>query len=133
MMKVKAIHRRLQTDCRGRLMEGPAGPIGPQGPQGPKGCQGPEGPQVERGYPGPTGPPGPAGSAVSFAGVQYLGICPTEQTNHLYRSGETIKFNTEMANGMPYINYHPASGTFVISKPGKYNPGKQRELCACVC
>ena len=25
-----------------------------------------------------------------------------------------------MTNGAPYINYHPASGIFVISKPGKY-------------
>ncbi len=101
-------------------IEGPAGPLGPQGAQGPKGCQGPEGPQGERGYPGPAGPTGPAGSASSFVGVQYSDMCPTEQTERLYRSGETIKFNAEMINGAPYINYHPASGTFVISKPGKY-------------
>ncbi|MFA5449028.1 MAG: hypothetical protein WC292_01120 [Clostridia bacterium] len=104
-------------------IEGPVGPIGPQGPQGPKGCQGPEGPQGERGYTGPagpTGPTGPAGLSVFFVGAQYSDICFGEQTGRLYQSGETIKFNLEMINGAPYINYQPASGIFVISKPGKY-------------
>lgn len=98
-------------------IEGSVGPVGPQGPQGPKGCQGPEGPQGERGYPGPIGP---AGSTVSFVGAQYSDTCPAQQAKRLYRSGETIKFNVEMTNGAPYINYHPALGTFIISKPGKY-------------
>lgn len=101
-------------------VEGPAGPIGPQGPQGPRGCQGPEGPQGERGYPGPMGPTGPAGPAVSLAGAQYSDAWSKERTERLYLSGETIKFNTEITNGAPYINYNSAAGTFVISRPGKY-------------
>ncbi len=101
-------------------LEGPPGPLGPQGSQGLRGCQGPEGPQGERGYPGPTGPVGPAGPAVSLAAAQYSDVYPAEEREHFYLSAERIKFNTEVASGAPYINYNLASGTFMISKPGRY-------------
>jgi hypothetical protein len=94
--------------------------MGPQGPQGARGCQGPEGPQGERGYPGPVGPIGPTGSAVSLVGAQYSDVWSIARTERLYLSGETIKFNTEITNGAPYISYNSAAGTFVISRPGKY-------------
>lgn len=103
-------------------VEGQAGPMGPQGPEGPKGCQGAMGPQGERGYPGPTGatgPTGPTGSTVSFIGVQYSDTYLSEQ-KPLYKSGDTIKFNTKTINGEPYITYNSTSGAFVINKPGKY-------------
>jgi hypothetical protein len=45
---------------------------------------------------------------------------PEEQTERLATSGETIRFNTEITGGMPYISYHHATGTFIIEKMGKY-------------
>lgn len=99
---------------------GPVGPMGPQGPQGSRGCQETQGPQGERGYPGPTGPTGPTGPAISLVGAQYSDVWPIERIERIYLSGETIKFNTEITNGAPYISYNAAAGTFVISRPGKY-------------
>ncbi|WP_312637363.1 hypothetical protein [Oscillibacter sp.] len=100
--------------------EGPEGPMGPQGPQGARGCQGPEGLQGERGYPGPPGPVGPIGPAAALAGAHYVQKYPAEQTERLYPAGQTMKFNTEITSGFPYIGYNHATGTFTISRPGTY-------------
>ncbi|WP_312636494.1 hypothetical protein [Oscillibacter sp.] len=62
----------------------------------------------------------PTGPAVDLAGAQYADVCPRERAERIYVSDKTIKFNTEITNGAPYINYDPAEGTFVISRPGKY-------------
>lgn len=101
-------------------LRGPEGPVGPQGPQGPpgsKGCPGPQGPMGERGYPGPPGPVGPRGPAGTFIGGQY-GLRDCHQKR--WFSTTTLKLNTVLTSGKPYLHFHPATGILKIIEPGNY-------------
>lgn len=73
-----------------------------QGPRARKGRRG------EKSYPGPTGP------AVILSSAQYVQRYPAEQTERLYQAGKTMKFNTEITSGAPYIRYDLANGTFTL-------------------
>ncbi len=90
--------------------EGPMGPIGPQGPQGQRGCVGPQGPQGIIGYTGPTGPIGPSAACI---GGQFTieTIDPAEST---------LRFQTELVCGAPWIHYNPQNGIFTFAKQGCY-------------